>query len=430
MPSLSDLYNNLPGLKAEPVSDLYKVTNTPWVANNTPNDPIDFQRQDYSQHVMITMGSPTTPIRFIWPIKVFCLSSLFFRSIFMPPSTPITPDPTPAYILRLRQEFKSKSCIPFPCTTKPQIDAFAIFMSWNMYRSLQKARVFAGITSDDVYERLEQYVILWDQMLECYKLSQFLIAPEFANEIIDTMVLALKEETSYQTKRRKIKDEKRESMRAELESALTDPDTPSAYQVLLGVAFPGHPSNQTTPSQSGQKLPELPPDCRNVLGATPKQITKLYGDTNPGSPLRRMIVDMIISYSIRYPKYYGQNGGFGKLLGGSEPGTEGEFWVPMEFVRDLLAAYAKVASKTAGAVFLARVDRCKYHDHKNGGDCPVKNKHIPGLGVTTLRNELAPLDLNQTSNAIVMAEVAANAAESVNTIAAANATAAAAHGNI
>ncbi|KAJ8065906.1 hypothetical protein OCU04_005007 [Sclerotinia nivalis] len=396
MPSLEDIY----GARGIRTSDsgLYTITNTPWIAQNTQEEHISFSREDYSDLVTVTIGSPSNPIQITWPLKIFCLNSLFFRSIFLP-STPTTPDTTPSYIRILREKFHQTSNIPFPCSTAAHIEAFSIFASWNTYGELKHARQFVGITSEDAHQRINQYNILWNQLLDCYRLSQLLIAPRFANKIIDTMIEAIREECSWQTRRRKLEDEDEQFALDNLRS--------EEYQALMKRLeeirlYTGDDVfNQT---QSGAETlnqrPRYsiqPPDSRHVLGATPLQITKLYADTNPGAPLRRMIVDMIISYSIRFPKYYGQNGGFGELLGGSDPGTEGEFWVPMEFVRDLLTAYAK-AKREKNEIWTDE-NGCKYHDHKYGGTAACSRARA-----------------RANDNAASIAEAAVNAVEDVEEI--------------
>ncbi|KAA8574716.1 hypothetical protein EYC84_003966 [Monilinia fructicola] len=301
------------------------------------------------------------------------------------PGIPVIPDTTPNYIRILREQFHTTASLPFPCTTTKQCDAFAIFLSWNTHGELKQAKQFAGITSIDIHQRLAQYVILWDQLVECYKLSQFLIAPKFANKIIDTMILALQEEPSVQTKRRKLHVHDHENphmptSREEYEATMhylklqgREDNKDAADWIVSGVpSFAAW--NALTPGSRHRILrrPALAPDRRHVLGATPTQITKLYADTHPGSLLRSMIVDMIVLYSTRYPRYYGQNAGFGELLGGEEAGTEGEFWVPMEFVRDVMAQYVR-ASRGNGLVRCVEdVDNCRYHDHRHGAICPPK----------------------------------------------------------
>ncbi|APA09311.1 predicted protein [Sclerotinia sclerotiorum 1980 UF-70] len=251
-------------------------------------------------------------------------------------------------------------------STSAKIEAFSIFASWNIHGELKHAEQFAGVTSEDVYQRLDQYNILWNQLLECYRLSQLLIAPKFANKIIDTMIEAIREECSWQTRRRKLEDEDEQFAIESLGS--------EEYQALMkrldevSLVTGDNVFNQT--QNGAETLNQLPraiihPDSRHVLGATPLQITKLYADTNPGALLRRMIVDMIISYSIRFPKYYGKNDGFGELLGGSDPSTEGKFCVPIDFVQNLLTAYAK--AKGGKNDRWMDENSCKYHDHKYGG---------------------------------------------------------------
>ncbi|KAF7852960.1 hypothetical protein EAF04_010837 [Stromatinia cepivora] len=364
MPSLEDIY----GARGTTLSGsgLYTITNTPWIIQNTQEERISLSLEDYSDLVTVTIGSPSNRLHITWPLKIFCLNSLFFRSIFLP-STPITPDTTPTYIHILREKFLQTSNIPFPCSTAAHIEAFSIFASWNTYGELKYAKQFAGITSEDVHQRINQYNILWNQLLDCYRLSQLLIAPRFGNKIIDTMIDAIREECSWQTRRRKLEDEDEQfaldSLGSEEYQALMKRLEEVSWETGDNVFNQTQSGEETLNPRSRTSI--QPPDSRHVLGATPFQITKLYADTNPGSPLRRMIIDMIISYSIRFPKYYGQNGGFGQLLGGSDPGTEGEFWVPMEFVRDLLTVYAK----TKGGKNEKWMDEngCKYHDHKEGG---------------------------------------------------------------
>ncbi|CAD6442315.1 1742a407-b0ef-408f-85d0-2b71c0f1e42f [Sclerotinia trifoliorum] len=401
MPSLEDIY----GARGTRQSDsgLYTITNTPWIAQYTQEKAITFSREDYSNLVTVTIGPPSKPIQLTWPLKIFCLNSLFFRSIFLPP-IPVTPDTTPTYIRVLRDRFHQTSNIPFPCTSTAHIEAFSIFASWNTQGEIKHAKQFSGITSEDVHQRLNQYSILWNQLLECYRLSQLLIAPKFANKIIDTMIEAIGEECSWQTRRRKLEDEDEQfaidSLGSEeyqaLAKRLDEVSLVTGDDVFNQTQSRAETLNQR-PSTSLQ-----PPDSRHVLGATPLQITKLYADTNPGAPLRRMIVDMIISYSIRFPKYYGQNGGFGELLGGSDPGTADQFCVPMEFVRDLLTAYAKAN----GVKNDRRMDEngCKYHDHKYGGTAACSRARARANDNATSIAEAAVNALEDTGKPDVVTE--------------------------
>ncbi|KAB8304136.1 hypothetical protein EYC80_003556 [Monilinia laxa] len=422
MPSLSELYRDLSEETVAQQTGLYRVTNTPWIAANTPDEPFVLRNEDYTRIITITIGHPSNPLRVIWPFKLFCQNSLFFRNICMP-STPIIPDTTPNYIRILRQQFQTTASIPFPYTTPKQCDAFSIFLSWNTHEELKQAKKFAGITSTNIDQRLAQYIILWDQLLECYKLSQFLIAPKFANKIIDTMILALKEEPSFQTKRRNLHVQDHENPympnnREEYEStmhALTlneHKDNQHAENWIVTGIPPFGAWNALSPGSRYQILrrPTLAPDTRHVLGATPRQIAQLYADTNPGSRLRALIVDMIFLYSTHYPRYYGQNGGFGELLGGAEVGVEGEMWVPMEFVRDLLARFARGSSSRGnrGARLAEDVDPCSYHDHRHGAVCPRK----PVLALDNLQGAA-----NANADAVAAAAALLNLHEAGNGVA-------------
>lgn len=44
MPSLEDLYKNLPEEITVPHYGLYRVTNIPWVAERTPDEPLKITR--------------------------------------------------------------------------------------------------------------------------------------------------------------------------------------------------------------------------------------------------------------------------------------------------------------------------------------------------------------------------------------------------
>ncbi|KAF5872080.1 uncharacterized protein Bfra_009109 [Botrytis fragariae] len=373
MPNLEESYTSLihPEITGS-ISGLYTITNTPWIAQNTRSDPIDSSKIDYDDLTSVTIGSPSNPIRVTWPLAVFCMNSLFFRSIFMP-ETPTVPDTTPSYIRALRLEHQRTNNIPFPCITLAETDAFSIFVSWNTTNELKSSTKFVGITSVNVYERIRQYNKLWDQLIECYKLSQFIIAPKFANKIIDTMICALREECGWQTHRRQLEDE-------EDENILATPGTPE-YDALIDrlsrLTTEGNDNlfNQTQSSSTPQMVDQnntpnrktklLPPDARNILGGSPTQISHLYASTNPDSPLRKMLVQMIINYSVRYPKYYAQPSSFSSLIAGGEPDTQERLSVPMEFMIDLLGAYAKLGKEARDRGWRERGTACVYHEHKD-----------------------------------------------------------------
>ncbi|TGO18179.1 hypothetical protein BPAE_0394g00030 [Botrytis paeoniae] len=373
MPDLEESYASIIHSETtELILGLYKITNTPWNAQNTRSDPIDSSEIDYDDLTSVTIGPSSNPIRVTWPLAVFCMNSLFFRSIFMP-EIPTVPDTTPSYIRALRLEHQRTNNIPFPCVTPAETDAFSIFVSWNTTNELKSSTKFVGITSVNVYERIRQYSKLWDQLIECYKLSQFLIAPKFANKIIDTMICALREECGWQTHRRQLEDE-------EDENILTTPGT-TEYDALIDrlsqLTTEGNDNifNQTqsltTPqiveqnNTPNRKTKLLPPDARNILGGSSAQISRLYASTNPGSPLRKMLVQMIINYSVRYPKYYAQPSSFSTLIAGAETGTQGELSVPMEFMIDLLSAYAKLGKEARDRGWRERGAGCVYHEHKD-----------------------------------------------------------------
>ncbi|KAM0153477.1 hypothetical protein ACHAPG_007014 [Botrytis cinerea] len=362
---------------------LYKITNTPWIAKNTRSTPIEPSDINYDDLTSVTIGPTSNPIRVTWPLAVFCLNSLFFRSIFMP-DTPTVPDTTPSYIRALRQEHQRANNIPFPCTTPAQTDAFSIFVSWNTTNELKSSAKFVGITSVDVFERIKQYNRLWDQLIECYKLSQFLIAPKFANKIIDTMICALREECGWQTHRRQLEDEKDENILAtpgtaeynaliDRLSQLTTEGNDNIFNQIQTSNTPHIVEQNHTPNR---KTKLLPPDSRNILGGSPAQISFLYASTNPNSPLRKMLVQMIINYSARYPKYYAQPSSFSTLIAGAEPGTQGELAVPMEFMIDLLGAYAKLGKEARDRGWREMYMGCVYHEHKDDDEmmnCQVQS---------------------------------------------------------
>ncbi|KAF7917939.1 uncharacterized protein EAE98_009967 [Botrytis deweyae] len=373
MPDLEESYSSIiPPETTELASGLYTITNTPWISQNTRSDPIDSSKIDYNDLTSVTIGPSTSPIRVTWPLAVFCMNSLFFRSIFMP-ETPTVPDTTPSYIRALRLEHQRTNNIPFPCTTPAETDAFSIFVSWNTTNELKSSTKFVGITSVNVNERIRQYSKLWDQMIECYKLSQFLIAPKFANKIIDTMICALREECGWQTHRRQLEDEDDESILAtpgtaeydaliDRLSQLTTEGNDNLFNQTQSSTTPPIVDQNDTPNR---KTKLLPPDARNILGGSPAQISHLYASTNPDSQLRKMLVQMIINYSVRYPKYYAQPSSFSTLITGTGSGTKGELSVPMEFMIDLLSAYAKLGKEARDRGWKERGSGCVYHEHKD-----------------------------------------------------------------
>ncbi|KAF7958348.1 hypothetical protein EAE96_001897 [Botrytis aclada] len=384
MPDLEGSYASLMNpVTIESISGLYRITNTPWIAQNTRGDPIDSSEIDYNDLTSVTIGPSSSPIRVTWPLAVFCMNSLFFRSIFMP-ETPTVPDTTPSYIRALRQEHQRTNNIPFPCATPAETDAFSIFVSWNTTNELKSSTKFVGITSVNVNERIQQYSKLWNQLIECYKLSQFLIAPKFANKIIDTMICALREECGWQTHRRQLEDEQDENILAtpgtaeynaliDRLSQLTTEGNDNIFNQTQSSTIPQIVEQNNTPNR---KTKLLPPDARNILGGSPAQISHLYASTNPDSPLRRMLVQMIINYSVRYPKYYAQPPSFRTLIAGAEPGTQGELSVPMEFMIDLLSAYAKLGKEARDRGWRERDMGCGYHEHKDDDEkmkCQVQS---------------------------------------------------------
>ncbi|QSZ36392.1 hypothetical protein DSL72_006268 [Monilinia vaccinii-corymbosi] len=396
MPSLSELYQDLPDEGMGSQTGLYRVTNTHWVAENTPDAPIILTSNDYTQLITIQTGPPssTHAHKISWPYKPLCQTSLFFRSICMP-STPITPDPTPHYIRTLRQHFHTTAQIPFPCPTPLHRDALAIFLSWNAHGDITHAPQFAGITAtgtDPIAVQLAKYARLWNQLIACHALAHLLTAPAFGNAVIDAMIRALDEEASVQTKRRKMEDDARElerppmpqsqaeydrAMRRLVEEDASVRNPQATHWIAAGVpSFAAWNALRMWSRREILRRPlVLPPDCRHVLGATPAQISVFYAETERGSLLRQMLVDMIVSYSTRFPKYYGQKGGFGMLLGGAAEGQPGaEFRVPVEFVQDLLARYALVARGDRGVRNAEFVDRCRYHDHRHGAACSRRNE--------------------------------------------------------
>lgn len=357
---------------------------------------------DYHRLVTIIIGPVSRRLRVTWPFKLFCRRSLFFRSVCMP-GIPIVPDTTPPYIRILRQQFTSTATIPFPYATKEQCGAFSIFLSWNTHGEIKQSRQFLGVTSNDLTTRFNQYNELWNQMIECYKLSQFLVAPQFSNIIIDTMLAALREEASFQSRRRRHEDDDcfhkcrgeqeytalMRNLQVMMESEHGKINRHAATWLSNGIpAFSEWVALGNMARKDILRCPTLPPDTRHVLGATSKQISVLYSDTNPKSPLRRMIIDMIVSYSMRYPKYYGQNGGFGELLGGSNSTLIEKFEVPMQFVQDLLAQYTK-GMKESRLERNVKNDSCKYHEHKHGITCGRPKAGTAQPPAATTENDLS-----------------------------------------
>ncbi|TGO53646.1 hypothetical protein BOTNAR_0290g00080 [Botryotinia narcissicola] len=371
MPELEESYASLIHSEmTELISGLYTITNTPWIAQNTRSDPIDSSKIDYNDLTSVTIGTSSSPIRVTWPLAVFCMNSLFFRSIFMP-EIPTVPDTTPSYIRALRLEHQRTNNIPFPCTTPAETDAFSIFISCNTTNELKSSTKFVGITSVNICKRIRQYSKLWDQMIECYKLSQFLFAPKFANKIIDTMICALREECGWQTHRRQLKDEEDENILAtpgiveydaliDRLSELATEGNGNIFNQIQSSTTPQIVEQNNTPNRN-TKL--LPPDARNILGGSPAQISHLYASTNPGSQLRKMLVQMIINYSVRYPKYYAQPSSFSTLITGAETGTQEDLSVPMEFIIDILSAYAKLGIEARDRGWRERTKACLYHEH-------------------------------------------------------------------
>lgn len=217
-------------------------------------------------------------------------------------------------------------------------------------------------------QHLDRYRILWDQLLECYFLADFLGAPVFANATMDALFEAIDNE---------YEDRERLEVKSEV---VTPPRSPSL----------GTDGNQNNHFHAGhvddidddedndedddgvewmfkdpfeKKQPQQEP--RQMLGTLPYQIERVYVMTKRDSLLRRMLVDKIIAQGYRSDQY-------SKIHNIMEEG------LPLVFLRDLTDELMRTAVISSGIRDYrvlgahSRVQlRCIYHIHKGRERCKV-----------------------------------------------------------
>lgn len=218
-------------------------------------------------------------------------------------------------------------------------------------------------------EKLDEYRLLWDRLLECYFLADFLGAPAFGNAAMNALIEAIDSEREY---------------RAKLE-----PDV-EVFAPILGVDDPednqnhfdnveNHNENEENDDQHIEDqwenlyrdpFEENRPrrDIRRMLGTLPYRIQRVYSETKTCSPILKMLMDKIIKQGIdHYPHYE-------KLCGLLEAGMPVEFHHDLvdELMRSLVITHQMSQGVDHGrhsADNRAR-RRCLYHIHSVGERCP------------------------------------------------------------
>ncbi|KAI9647967.1 hypothetical protein NHQ30_002589 [Ciborinia camelliae] len=294
------------------MSDLHLVTMTPTLAKEFSQQDLHLSLEDYSNHVQVIVGTGKEKVQVIRPAKILSLESNYFRIVCIP-----------IWPLEKRSNLKVN-------LLDQDVIAFNIFLAWITTRNIQMAKQIPRInTNDPPAEKLEQYEVLWDQLLECYFLSEYLEAPNFGNTIIDAMIKAQDDEQHIW---------KELQLQRESEASRENQD------------------NSTQPSV----------EMRRILGGKNHQINRLYAKTTSNCLLRNMMVHQIVSWK----KSRNIHKKLDAIL--NEDLEAKEAAVPFEFTKDLLDFLVKAIEREFGygdQLTTSAGSYCDYHVHKDGEFC-------------------------------------------------------------
>lgn len=166
-----------------------------------------------------------------------------------------------------------------------KLHAFNTFLAWNATGQIESSNALTYIDVEgEKEEKLKKYQSLWDQLVDCYFLSQHIKAPDFGNAVIDALIYA-------------IRDEKQARAKGVPEPEVDKSQNPHHTQ-----------SGWDSDSALFQGVPHevSPSDYRQMLGSQAYQIRRICANTDTESPLRRLLVDYIVDQSLRkeYSEYY------------------------------------------------------------------------------------------------------------------------------
>ncbi|ESZ93112.1 hypothetical protein SBOR_6484 [Sclerotinia borealis F-4128] len=333
--------------------DLHYPTASPAMVNDIMDKLLVLSLDDYNDTVRVIVGSGKRQVQVECAAKVLGLQSEFFR---------------------VKAEFDS--FLPHANHQRPvidlseqNVDAMSMFFVWNTTGNIYSAKRLSTITvpSDGTKttKELDGYRILWDQLLECYFLADYLGAPNFGNAIIDALFKAINDEADDRA-RLEVKPEEKDFVHSlaptpEVNNGNDDNDDEDDDNETVDDDDDQERGGLSDPFE--ERVPQK--EIRQMLGTLPYQIQRMYSKTKKGSPLRKMLVDKIINQAITIDLYE-------KLQCIVAEG------VPIEFHRTLVDELMRTAVIVVhcdqGGPYRRRADERSrdnylYHIHKVGERC-------------------------------------------------------------
>lgn len=295
------------------------------------------------------MGSGPEQLRLSFPIKVLGLNSLFFRvktEFFSSEAHPSHLDP----IIDLSDQ---------------DVDLMNVFFAWNTTGDIYSAKRLTKIIKPSgrkvTVKKLDEYKLLWDRLLECYFLADFLGAPKFGNAVVDALFDIIDAELTDRNYVEILPEEK--IFGRPVPSANDSGDDQNDND-----DWDGNGQNDAEDEQgwmdTRDPFKEVTPqmEIRQMLGTLPYQIRRMYSNTGSKSLLRRMLIDKIIQQGTIHD-YYRKISCIVKEN------------LPIEFHRDLVqelmcnATTMRDYNDRRAVSYMRAENKCFYHVHELGERC-------------------------------------------------------------
>lgn len=257
--------------------------------------------------------------------------------------------------------------------SEQNIDAMIAFFAWNTTGDIFSAKYLSKNTiprdATVTTPQLDGYRVLWDQLLECYFLADFLGAPKFGNAIVDALFNAIDHERHHRANCGVEVEEKifphqpfPNTLLDNNENNSDDEDLDDDDENEDGNDDnQGNQARNRVPDPFGLNRPQA--QSRQMLGTLPYQIQRMYSNTKKGSPVRYLLVDQLINQGMSCDYY-------------KELHSIIEEGVPLEFLQSLadeLMLTVRIAvgnNQNHGMRADHRAaKRCLYHIHKTGESC-------------------------------------------------------------
>ncbi|KAB8304138.1 hypothetical protein EYC80_003558 [Monilinia laxa] len=165
--------------------DLRYPTASPAMVRDIMNQNLVLSLDDHNDTVTIIVGIGKEQLRIAFAAKVLGLHSEFFRV-------------KTEFNSFLTHEDDQNQTIDL---SEQNFDAMTAFFAWNTTGDIYSAKRLSRNTIPSgekvTTENLDRYRVLWDQLLECYFLADFLGAPKFGNAIIDALFHAIHGEFNH-----------------------------------------------------------------------------------------------------------------------------------------------------------------------------------------------------------------------------------------